>query len=147
MAENQINFNIIHTNTRSLFKNYDKINAFLNTVTTPPDVPVITETWINVTSKYLFQLSGCVPTILTRNSRKQGGVTLFIINEIKSEQLNALPIVSEGVALLTVKVTAYSINDVICAIYRPCKLVRVDEFSNILNTLLNKDSITNNNEI
>lgn len=46
--------NILHINSRSLPKNIDKIEAFLNTLVTPPDILVVTETWLSNTNKDFF---------------------------------------------------------------------------------------------
>ena len=148
LTENQTSINILHMNARSMSKNADKIYSFLNSLTTPPDVLAITETWLNDTNKSLFKLSGYISYHLLRNTRAHGGVAIYITNEFQSEQLTDLSIVNEDIELLTVKITSSSTNYILCAIYRPqSKHIRVEEFTNILSTLMQKDSIRNNKVI
>lgn len=138
------NINIFHMNSRSLTKNFDKITAFLNSLTTPPDIIAITETWLTNTNKHLYQLPGYLSSHLTRNIRPHGGVSVFISNELQSEQIHDLTIIHENLEINTVKITTNSTSYFICAIYRPhSKHINVQEFTNTLCTLLQKDIIKN----
>ena len=148
-SEEQRNLSVMHMNARSLPKNFDKITVFLNSLVMSPDIIAITETWLNDTNKYLFQLPGYHPHHLTRQTRTHGGVTLFISNDIHSEPIDTLTIINDDIEILTIKINVNSVSYYICAIYRPhSKHERVKEFSNILNTLLLSDTVNkkkNNN--
>ena len=62
-TEDKSNINIIHMNSRSLIKNYDKITAFLNSLSTPPDIIAITETWLTNTNNTCFSFLVTFPII------------------------------------------------------------------------------------
>ena len=83
----------MHLNSRSLPKNIDNIKAFLNSLIAPPDVLAITETWLSETNKELFQLSGYQSYHLVRTIRPQGGVSVYISNNIQSTQIKELTLI------------------------------------------------------
>ena len=113
---NQNNLSIIHMNARSLSKNYDRINAFLSSLTLSPDIIAITETWLNDTNKYLYQFPGYHPYHITRTTRPHGGVSLYISNDICTEPIDVLTITNDDIELLTVKVNVDSVSYFICAV-------------------------------
>ena len=137
---NDNKLNIVHMNSRSLPKNFDKITAFLSCLSTPPDILAFTETWLTDNNKHLYQLPGYHSYHLIRNTRTQGGVSVFISNKLNTEQLCELTIINEDIEINTIKINNIFQNTIICAIYRPhSKHILVEEFSNILSTLLHKD--------
>ena len=139
---NSNKLNILHINSRSLPKNIDNITAFLNALSVSPDILAITETWLNDTNKHLYQITGYNSYHLVRTTRGQGGVSIYISNNIQCEQLQELTILNESLEMNTIKVTDNSCNYVICAIYRPhSKHEAVEEFSNTLFAHLQKDVV------
>lgn len=104
----------------------------------------VTEIWLNKTNKHIYQLPGYHAYHLVRTNRAHGGVTIFISNDLQSEQLKDLTQISDNIEINTVKVTTQSLSFIICAIYRPHgKHELVEEFTNTLCTLLEKDTIAN----
>ena len=129
-------------NSRSLPKNIDKITAFLNCLSASPDILAFTETWLTDNNKHLYQLPSYHSYHLTRNTRTQGGVSVFISNKLNIEQISELTIANGDIEINTIKINTSSTNLIICTIYRPhSKHIAVEEFDNILNTLLHSDII------
>ena len=138
---NNINIMLIHS--RSLTKDVDNIAAFLNTLSTAPNFLAITETWlININNKHIHQLPGYHSYHLVSTNRAQGGVTIFISNDLQSEQLPDLTIViNDNIEINTVKVSSSSLSVILCAVYRPhSKYEFVQEFANTLCAPLHKNS-------
>ncbi len=136
--------NILHINSRSLPKNIDNITALLASLSTVPDVLVVTETWLTNNTKLLYHLPGYHSHHLVRTNRAHGGVTIFISNNLQSEQVQDFTLTNNNIEINTVKVTSQSLSILICAIYRPhSKHELVDEFTNTLTTILQKDKLTN----
>ena len=142
---NMTNLNIMHINSRSLSKNSDNISSFLKSLQTPPDILTITETWLNINNKHLYDFPGYHSYHLIRNTRPQGGVSIFVSNTLQSEQIENLTIVNESIEINTIKINSDSLNILICGIYRPnSKHIAVEEFADILIALLS-DAAKNNN--
>ena len=140
--------NILHLNSRSLPKNIDNIKAFLNSLIAPPDVLAITETWLSETNKELFQLSGYQSYHLVRTIRPQGGVSVYISNNIQSTQIKELTLINDNIEMNTTKITIDSNSFVIIAIYRPhSKHEGVEAFTNNLITLLQRENIKKSNVV
>ena len=139
---NKSKLNILHINSRSLTKNIDNISAFLATLSTTPDILAVTETWLNNSNKHLYQLPGYHSYHKVRSTRPHGGVTVFVSNHLQSEQLSDLTLINDNIEINTIKITLHSIPYIICAIYRPhSKHINVDEFTNSLSFLLQKDIV------
>ena len=141
-------FNVLHINSRSLPKNIDHIIAFLNTLVTPPDILAVTETWLSNINKDFFQLSGYHSYHLVRNTRAQGGVSVFISDKIQSSQVKEMTMINSNIEINTIKVTINSTSYFICTIYRPhSKHEGIEEFTDILSTLLQKDNVKKCNTV
>ena len=144
--DNKLNF--MHINSRSLPKNFDNIKAFLNTLSTPPDILAITETWLSVFNRNLFQLNGYHAYHLVRKTRSQGGVSVFVSNSIQSTQIDNLTLVNDNIEILTTNVSANSSSYILCAVYRPhSKYEGIEQFTDNLLELLQTDNIRNKNII
>ena len=75
--------NIFHMNSRSLPKNFDHIQAFLKNLNKPPDILTLTETWLTPTNKHLYEFPGYHSHHLIRHTRAQGGVSVFVSDNIQ----------------------------------------------------------------
>ena len=116
---------IFYTNFRSLLKFFYNITAFLNTLTTAPDILAVTETWLSDINKEYFQLSGYHSYHLVRDRRAQGGVSVDNKNYYELSYI-------------------YSMFNM----YRPhSKYEAVEEFTDTVCKLLQKDNIKNNQVI
>ena len=136
--------NIVHFNSRSFTKNIDNITAFLNTLSTTPDILAITETWLNTNNKHFHQLPGYHSYHLIRTNRAHGGVSSFISSSLQSEQLQELTYINDNIDINTVNITLNSLSFIVCAIYRPhSKHALIEEFANTLSALLQNNTVTN----
>lgn len=148
LHQNTNNLSILHINSRSLPKNFDNITAFLNSLIPPPNILAITETWLSDLNKNYFQLSGYHTYHLVRHTRSRGGVSVFISNNIQSMQINELTIVNDNIEINTTRITINSATYILCTIYRPhSKHEAIDQFTDIICTLLQRDIIKNNKVI
>ena len=145
-VENNLNF--LHVNSRSLQKNFDNIIAFMNSLSAFPDILTISETWLTTTNKHLYELPGYHCYHLTRTIRPHGGVSVYISNSLKSQQIQECTLINDDIEIITVKIhTASNIYN-LCSIYRPhSKHIGVEEFNDILCNILQNDCIKNNNII
>ncbi len=131
-------------NARSLTKNFDNITAFLNSLSTTPDIIAITETWLTSSNTYLYQLPGYLSFHITRDHKLHGGISVFISNHLESEQLHEITFINENIEINTVKITTNLTSYILCTIYRPhSKHTNVEEFTNTLYTILQNDIIKN----
>ena len=138
-TQNSTQITLMHINSRSLSKNSDNIKSFLRSLSTPPNVLAVTETWLTDTNKHLHEIAGFHSYHLVRNARARGGVTVYVTNLFNSEQIDNLTLINDQIEINTVKITPLSLNFLVCAVYRPnSKHIGVDEFSNTLNTLLHE---------
>ena len=135
---------IIHMNSRSLLKNSDNILSFLHSLHHTPDILAFTETWLTDSNKHLHEITGYHSHHLIRQARGHGGVSIFVSDRLNSTQQNDLTFVNENIEINTIKVTSNTLNFLLCAIYRPnSKHIAVDEFTDIMNTLLQNKAKSN----
>ena len=102
--------NILHINSRSLPKNIDNIIAFLTTLSTTPDILAVTETWLSNNNKQLHQLPGYHSYHLVRTNRAHGGVTIYISNNLQSQQTPDLTFISDDFEINTVEITSETLS-------------------------------------
>lgn len=140
--------NIIHLNIRSLHKNFDSFKSFLSCLPKPPEVIVITETWLQLNTKHLYSLEGYDSFHLVRTNREHGGVTFFTKTELKAELLTPFSFINEDIEICTTQIKLADSKYIISAIYRPnSKHIAVNEFTNIINELLNNEIFRLNKSI
>ena len=136
---------IFHINSRSLPKNTDNIQSFLKCLNSSPDIITITETWLTDNNKFLHEFPGYHSYHLVRNIRAQGGVSVYVSDNLESEQQHDLTLINNDIELNTVKIITKSVKFLVCAIYRPkSKHIEVDEFTNAITTLLQHKAKQNN---
>ena len=129
---------VLHINSRSLSKNIDNIQSLLKCLNSFPDIIAITETWLTNDNKHLHDLPGYHSYHLVRNTRAQGGVSIYVSENLNSEQHCDLTFINSDIELNSVKITTTFYSFLVCAIYRPnSKHIAVNEFTNILTALLN----------
>ena len=129
--------NVMHINSRSLPRNFDSIKSLLKTLHTQPDVLVFTETWLTHNNRDHYELLGYHSYHLVRNTRRQGGVSVFVSNNFFSKDLKELTIINNDIEINTVSIKTNSVNFFLCSIYRPnSKHIAVEEFTDLLNRLL-----------
>ena len=63
-----------------------------------PDILAITETWLSE-NKHLYDFTGYYSYHLTRKTRRQGGISIFVSNMIQSNEVEELSIVTENIEI------------------------------------------------
>ena len=101
---------IFHINSRSLPKNTDNIQSFLKCINSSPDIITITETWLTDNNKFLHEFPGYHSYHLVRNIRAQGGVSVYVSDNLESEQQYNLTLINNDIELNTVKIITKSVN-------------------------------------
>ena len=64
---------------------------------------VHTETWLTNNNTHLIHLDNYCSYHLVRQTRPQGGVSVFVSNNIRSEQSDELNIINEHIEINTIK--------------------------------------------
>ena len=119
--ENFYNFFLINFNIRSFPRNHDHLEAFLDCLPKFPDVLVLTETWNSSQNLNLCKISNFEGTHVYRSgTQRSGGVSIFISNQYKFEQIPSLCFVNEVMEVCAVSVKMGNNPIVILGIYRPC---------------------------
>ena len=89
----------------------------------------ITDTWLTDNNKHLDELTGYQSYHITRKTRRQDGVTIFVSDAIHSQEVNDLSVTNENIEINTFRIKTNPLNFLLCAIYRPnSKHIGVDEF-------------------
>ncbi len=89
ISKNRKKLSIIHFNARSLNQNYEKIESYLSELNYHFEIIAISETWTTPNNED-FALPGYTSYFVSRNSKKGGGVALFIDDSIKQKKINNL---------------------------------------------------------
>ena len=81
-------FSFIHFNSRSLSKNFDYINAYIDNLDFTFTIYGFSETWINVNTPILFNKTGYTFIHSDRQYGRGGGVGMLILNSINFKVRN-----------------------------------------------------------
>ena len=109
------NFSIIHVNIRSMMKNFDNLREYLDNFSVNFGVLGITETWLNNDTVNLIDLPGYHHVSNHRTSKKGGGVSFLIRNDISYSVLDELKLSNEYIECLFIETP----KEVIGVVYRP----------------------------
>ena len=139
-------FSLLHTNARSLVKNYEYLNILLSALTKPFSVIGVTETWLNDTSpSTLCNIDNYSIVRSDRKTGRGGGAAMFISNLLTYKIRSDLSLKSDGTDSICIEINmAQRKNILICTIYRPPHTnveLFLDEFDRMLHkvNLENKD--------
>ena len=97
MDTDHINFSLLHLNVRSLPKNFDAFNEYLQCIEYNFSVIGLSETWFTDISHDSYSLTGFKCISKHRDSRKGGGVALYINNSIQCKQRHDLCMFNDDV--------------------------------------------------
>lgn len=75
--------NIIHINVRSIKKNWDQLNVYLESRFNGLDILVITETHLKTADESVYQLPGFHSVSVCRENGKGGGILIYIKKMIR----------------------------------------------------------------
>ena len=76
-------FSILHWNARSLFKNLDQLNLILKSLNRAFSVLGVSETWLTDSTSELVNITGYNFVSNHRKSKVDGGVGIYLQNDIK----------------------------------------------------------------
>ena len=85
-------FSIIHINSRSLVRNHDQINIFLNSIIHKFSIIIITETWLKHSNQNIYNFDNYNQINTIRSVGRGGGVAIFILNSLSYTIINELNI-------------------------------------------------------
>ena len=95
---------LMHLNIRSIPSNLTKLVQYLSNLNVNFDTIGITETWLNETNKYIYNLNGYNHVPLVRQDRIHGRVSLFISASISYRILNEISIVNKDIECIFIEI-------------------------------------------
>ena len=116
-------FSIIHFNIRSIQKNLQEFDNFLHNLNHSFSVIGFSETWLNQSNSSLYNLNGYNGTHACRNSKKGGGVSIFVkenLDFLERSDLSTFNDIYESIFIeITNNQSLTGKNTIIGVIYRP----------------------------
>lgn len=129
--------NIIHMNIRSLKKNFDTLQTFLNSFPKPLDVIALTETQLRSTTKHLYTLDSYTIHNLVRPNREHGVITIYTNSTLSVELIDEYCYINDSIEICTAEIKISNSIYILSIIYRPhSKHIAVSEFTTIITQLL-----------
>ena len=139
------NLSVLSFNIRSFFKNSVEFLATINNNNI--DVVVLTETWLNSDTEELCNIQGYTGFHNYRKSKKSGGVSIFVNNNLKCDELN-INVSNDTIECLGVKIYCKDslkwVN--VIGIYRPPSGL-INSFNLRLNEIFNRYKICDSNTV
>ena len=134
---------IVHMNAQGLTKSkIQSIIALNETLKYIPDILCFTETWFTPLDSQLHEIQGYSSYHIIRDQRAHGGVSIYVKNSIKSNQIEKLSFISGQIEINTIQVVFNNSKYTVCAIYRPkFKHDDVEIFSEELEKIINGKAI------
>ena len=145
ISEQCNNLSVLSFNIRSFFKNSEEFLATIDNVNI--DVIVLTETWLNSGLEALCNIPGYTGFHNYRKSKKCGGVSIFVKNNLKCDKVN-IDVNNDIIECLGVKVYCKEslkwVN--VIGIYRPPS-GPINNFNIHLNEIFDRFKVNNTNTI
>ena len=116
---NKNNFSLINLNIRSLMANEDAFNALICSLRTRFDVFCFTESWLNSSTVDLVHFDNYSSLHSLRPSKRGGGVSIFIHNNITSKSIEKCCLSLPHIESLFVHLEYRKKKITIAIIYRP----------------------------
>ena len=138
-------FSIIHTNIRSLSKNFDNLVIFLKLLNRNLSCIGISETWLNDISPIdTFSIPSYSFLCKSRNSRRGGGVGIYVNKTYNYKERTDLSIFDDGIfESIFVEIETNNFEKtLIGVIYRPPEYSNIDLFNEYIQIILHKLSKT-----
>ncbi|KAL7377214.1 hypothetical protein ABVT39_024048 [Epinephelus coioides] len=112
-------FSIIHFNSRSLHRNYSKIKDYLSKFK-KFSVIATSETWLDNEKTHNVELDGYELFTTNRNSKKGGGVALYVDDALRCRLVKSMSnVVTDIMECLTIEISVEKFkNIVISCVYR-----------------------------
>ena len=128
---------LLHHNIRSIPHNLNKLTTYLSILSIDFSIIGISESWLTESTMNCYQIPGYNSEHLCRKSKRGGGVTIFVKNDIKYKRRNDLDISNESIEAIFIEIKKDEFNTqknlVIAVIYRPPN----SDISNFLNAMNN----------
>ena len=117
-------FSILQINIRSMNKNFEKLQEYLNVVKGKFSIIALTETWCNddrADKNSVWQISNYTPIHQIRQTgQKGGGIALFVHNNFDFKIIKRGNICNDDIEYLTVEILRSKYKNIIFScIYRP----------------------------
>ena len=112
-------FSILNLNIRSISSNIDILNSFLSTLNRQFDVLSFTESWLNETTKNLISINNYYSLHSLRPSKRGGGVSIFIKNNISSKLIESCSVSLPFIESLFFEIKHRNKKIIIASIYKP----------------------------
>ena len=131
---------IFHHNIRSFRRNYSELAVYLDLLKSKFHVLVLTETWF--CSDGLLDNEGYKAYHSVRSDRVGGGVSVFVLNSLKSYIIQPLTVNSGLIETCCVRILNDRDSFLIFGIYRPPGFVEFDLFIDGLHELVNDFNVS-----
>jgi len=134
------NMSLLHLNVRSIPKNFDSLTNYLHSLNHCFDIIGITETWHSSSTIDLYDMPGYKCIHKYRDTRKGGGVTYYIRNNIDYKvrsDLGDLGVDCDTVFIECKGLHANVKHCIVGLIYRPPN-TNVPSFTNAMSVMLSK---------
>ena len=140
---NSQSLSLFHLNVRSIPKNFDDLCSYLNMLCTRFSIIGVTETWLNESNAQCYSIEGYNHYCKYRETRRGGGVSLFVKNHIAATERDDLCVKNTHCESLFLEIEKDNFdipnNIIIGLIYRPPN-TDVKEFNEGLSNTLEKIS-------
>ena len=117
------NLSLFHLNIRSIPQNLSKLTAYLSLLPIEFSIIGISESWLSECTRDCYQILGYNSEHLCRQSKRGGGVSIFIKDSIKYKRRNDLDIINESIEAIFIEIPKDEFNTrknlIIAVIYRP----------------------------
>ena len=137
---------LLNCNIRSFNANSENLLCTLKSINFLPPILIMSETWLTTGNVSLSNIDGYTSYHTIREGGRGGGVSVFVRDDILSEQILPLSLCTSTIECLTVKITIAGVTTNIVAIYRPHSDT-IENFSNALNVLLQNRTFSCNKTI
>ena len=118
-----INLSLIHFNARSLSKNMNQWSSYLNSLNFKWNIIGVSETWLNNDNAHLYTFNGYSHYYLTRDKKKGGGVSIFVVNDINVISRHDLNVMNDFMEVVFIEIPKEYYkskkNIIIGVVYRP----------------------------
>ena len=137
---------IMSLNVRSFKKNFDNFLPLFENASSHPDVLIICETWFANLDQCEKIEGFSAYHVLRPGNGRGGGISVYIKDTLKSEQLIDFSLCDQSIEINSVKIEINSLSFYIVGIYRPFSDT-IENFSNRLQDILHRLGSSNNDVI
>ena len=110
---------VFYHNICSLYPKQDAVQSYLSRLNFDMNVLCFVESWLNESTRNLVNFNGCNDYHSLRDSKKGGGISLYIQSKFRSKLLPGQSSVTDVIESLFVELQASSTRVFIGVIYRP----------------------------